>query len=240
MSPGCRQLFEYAVQFVTTRDIERHCLSDPGYLDYVREWSQILRTKNVPLTVNFDIGEIIATSDPAFPCSGSDPASYWRFCVFVHSVAAAISTGPEGPDEEHTINYIAVHLLYAARQLGDEHLLTLLPAVFAEVHQVISTSDWYDSEAPFFLMGQLILAFLGFNPNADVSGLAAQIIEEARPFPRFLSGGTSPVFLWDCTCYKSHHDRWLRFVELSFPAQPVNETVALLKDALLFAPPRHP
>jgi hypothetical protein len=224
MTPACRRLFDYALSFVTRRDIEQFSLSDPGYPDYVREWTQILMSRQVPEQANFDIHEIIATTKSGYLPRDKDSGRYLRFCVFTNAVAAAISTGPGGPDESITLNYVAVELLDCGHALSDDTLLRILPDVFDEIHTKVRHTDWCSEEGPFFLLGRILLAYQGFDPGADTAHLAEMLIqEEAAASVRFATG-----FLWDTTAFTSHHDRWWRLVETCFPEKPAGESEALL------------
>ena len=105
----------------------------------------------------------------------TDPIHFRRFRIFIDSVGIAITTGLEGPDECTPPNYFGISLLDDASALQDSHLLRLLPPAFAELHQRITTIEFFAMEAPFFLLAQLVLAFMGFAPSADIAQLSEQL-----------------------------------------------------------------
>ena len=162
----------------------------------------------------------------------ADSTRFRWFRTFANSVGVAIATGSEGPDDCMPPNYFGISLLDDAYALQDSHLLQLLPLVFAELHQRISDTEWSAEEAPFFLLGQLVLAFLGFAPASDTARLSEQLFSEASKH----AGHASPQFLWGCTFFDQLHHRWKHFVELSFPCDASNDLIASLRDALLSSP----
>ena len=241
MDSACQRLFEYAVPFVTRQDIEEFSLSDPGYPDYVREWTQILTTRKVPEVSRFDISENIGTTSFEFVSHYKDDAErYLRFCVFTNAVAAVFATNSGGPDERLTHNCLAAGLIDCAHALSDNVLLEMLSGVFDEIHMRICDLDWFASEAPFFVLGQLILAYQGYNPTADTARLAERVIlAEAKDTTRAETGRVGTGFLWDLSSLNLLHERWRHYVETSFPEKPGSEWEELLKDALLSNLLRH-
>jgi len=162
----------------------------------------------------------------------ADPIRFRWFRTFANSVGVAIATGPEGPNDCMPPNYFGVSLLDDAYALQDSHLHRLLLPVFVELHRRITESEWSAEEAPFFLLGQLVLAFLGFAPSTDITRLSGQFVAEASKY----AGRASPEFLWGCTFFDQLHGRWKHFVELSFPRDAANDSIASLRNALLSSP----
>lgn len=232
MTPACRDLFDYASRHVTPEVISDYCPSDPGYADYVREFTAILASRSPPPKAHFDITETIGLTRWHDPDRESDPMRFRRFRTFTNSVGVAMTAGPEGPDENMPANYFVISLLDDAHALQDSHLLQLLPPVFAELHQQTVKTEWFSGEAPFLLLGQLVLAFLGFAPGMDVIRLSEQLVSEACEHP----GYATPEFLWDCTLYNQLHHRWKHFVALSFPRVHEDDSIVSLRDALLYSP----
>lgn len=232
MTPACCQLFEYASRQVTPKDVSDYCPGDPGYPGYVQEFTAILSSGIPPSTSHFDISETVGLTRWADADRKADPTRFRWFRTFTNSVGVAICTGPEGPDDCMPPNYFGISLLDDAHALRDPHLLQLLSPVFAEIHQRITETECFAEEAPFFVLGQLVLAFMGFAPSADISGLSRQLISEAAQHARY----ASPDFVWGCTFYNQLHDRWKHFVELSFPSNAANDSIASLRNALLSSP----
>ena len=188
----------------------------------------------MPHTVSdFDITETIGLTRWVEAERAKDPTRFRRFRIFVNSVGVCISTGPEGPSELMPPNYFGISLLDDAMALQDAALLRLLSPVFVDFHQrLVETGDCVE-EAPFLLLGQVILAFLGFAPGSDPAALCEQLIAEESRY----TGRASPGFLWGCTSYNSLHHRWRHFAETSFPQNAGSESIALVRDALFSPPP---
>jgi hypothetical protein len=229
MTPACRELFEYALRHVTPKAVADFCPHDPGYPDYVREFTAILSTGVPPSASSFEISECVNSTRWTDAASESGPVRFRRFRAFTNSVGVAICSGPEGPSDGMPPNYFGISLLDDAYALNDSEFLRRLFPVFQELHKRIAETQWGAEEALFFLLGQIVLAFMGFAPSASIPSLCEQLIaEESRH-----KGRASPEFLWGCTCFDQLHHQWKRFVEFSFPVREDSSCAALLRDALL-------
>jgi len=229
MKSACFELFEYASQHVSPKDISDFCPSDPGYPDYVREFTAILSSRIPPTKSNFDITETIGLTRWADANHQRDAIRFRWFRTFTNSVGIAICSGSEGPNDCMPPNYFGISLLNDALALRDAQLLRLLSPVFSDLHQRLYESAWFSEEAPFFLLGQLVLAFMGFAPGADIARLTEELIAEATHH----AGYASPDFLWGCTFFDQLHNRWKHLVELSFPRNADTDWITVLRDALL-------
>jgi hypothetical protein len=229
---GCRELFDYAADLVTEKDIADFCMPDPGYPGYVRTFTTILASGIPPVVSDFEISETVILTRVGNPMDESDPLRFRRFRTFTNAVGVGICAGPEGP-QDNGPNYLGISLLDDAYALQDSQLLRLLFPAFGELHRRLAGIEWIAGESPFFLLGQLVLAFMGFAPSADIAGLCDQLIAEGSRRYLFRS---SPEFLWGCTGFDHSHHRWKHFVELSFPTGPANSSAALLRDAILYPP----
>lgn len=224
---ACHDLFAYTARGLTPQDIADFCPGDPGYGDYVETFNTILRTRIPPVTTSFEISETIGLSTYVGAETVADPVRYRRTRVFANAVGACLYVGPCGGDDHNPANYLAITLLDDAWALQDATLLVLLTPAFAELHARLLTDD--PNESPFFLLAQLILAFLGYAPSVDQPQLAAQLIAGAAQYNEW--GSTN--FLFGCTVYDQLQHRWLHFVRLSFPRKTPHEDITLLRDELL-------
>lgn len=229
MKQPLHELFVYASRHVTVKDIEDFCPNDPGYSNYVREFTQILSTGIPPESANFELTETVSSTLGAYAREDTDEVRFLRFRTFSNSVGMALLAGSEGRDVALPPNYLAISLIEDAYVLKDERLLYLLCPAFAEVHDHIVQGHWFAEEAPFFLLGQLIVCFLGYEPLIDTSTLADELIEEVDRLSRYGSND----FLWGCVFFNRRQDRWRHFIGLSFPDNASNDSVALLRSALL-------
>jgi hypothetical protein len=228
-SPACWKLFFYALEPVTPQDIAAYCPNDPGYPAYVREFTSIRKARTPPSACNFEISETINLTQWGNPQEERDPDRFRRFRIFTNSVAAMLWACGDGPDESTTANYVCINLLDDAYSLQDAELMRLLFPVLGEMIQPVSESLWGSAEVPFLLLGQLLIALMGYAPHADISGICDQLMErEAR-----CSDKEGNDFLWGCTSFDSLHHRWKHLVNIAFPTKPDDATASLLRDALL-------
>lgn len=232
MTTPCRQLFEYAMRHVTPKDVSDFCPSDPGYADYVREFTTILSSGIPPIASHFDITETIGLTRWSDASQESAPARFRRFRTFTNAVGLMISAGPEGPDDGMPANYFAVSLLDDAHALQDPELLSLLFPAFGEFHQRVAETEWVAGEAAFLLLGQLMLALMGVAPSTDIAAMSEQVIAEAAQ----CANRATSEFLWGCTFFDQLHDRWKHFVTLTFSRDATHDSTAALRDALLSSP----
>jgi len=226
---ACHDLFAYTARRLTPQDIAAFCPGDPGYGDYVETFNTILRTRIPPITTSFEVSETIGLSTCIDAETTADPVRYRRTRLFANAVGACLYVGAYGGDDHNPANYIAITLLDDAWALQDAMLLALLPAAFAELHRRILEEAWCPEESPFFLLAQLILAFLGYAPTVDQPQLAAQLIADAAKYNQYGSSN----FLFCCSHYDQLHHRWLRLARLSFPRETPHDDIALLRDELL-------
>ncbi|WP_038165237.1 hypothetical protein [Verrucomicrobium sp. BvORR106] len=229
MTPACYKLFAYAVDKVTPRDVWDFSPNDPGFPGYVREFTAILKSRKLPKDADFDITETIGLTMWGDAETEKDPDRFRRFRVFTNSVAVALCAGPDGVPLTMAANYPCIRLLEDAHALGDEQLLRLLYPVFGDLFARLETDGWSNREAPLLLLGQLILALMGYGSPNDVPTLAATLVKLGS-----VANDHVPAdFLWNCTNFDQLHAEWKRFVGIAFPENSPIEDVALLRDTLL-------
>jgi len=222
------QLFDYARRFVSPKDITDFCPSDPGYPDYVLQFNSILKTCRVPSASNFAINETVDLTIYADASSKEDPIRFRRFRIFTSSVGLGVSVLVGGGGSfEMEPNYIAISLMDDALVLEDVELLQQLGPAFAEYYLRIKGVETVNLEAMFLLLGQIILSFMGYRTKADIPYLAEQILKD------FYTPGRG--HLWECATGCGLHPVWKALVKRSFPVIPTDESVAVLREALLGA-----
>jgi len=227
--PACRQLCDYARQFVSLEMIEKYCPSDPGYHSYVLEFKGLLETGDFSRSTIFDVSETVVLTWLVNAAKVPLPEQFIRFRLFTNSIGIAISMGEHGPSDSMPVNYFAASLLDDALLLGDTELLRLLGPVFDELHTRVKETEWVVKEGMFLLLGQMILSFMGYRNAEDISLLAEQIIKEADYFrPEYPA-----EYFWECTCFNQLHPVWKALIMRSFPVNSTDESVILLREALL-------
>lgn len=230
MTSACYKLFDHVSAQVTAQHIIDFCPSDPGYGHYVHEYKGILKARTVPKELHFDITEPIVLNWGDVVESPPDDERFRRFRIFVNVVGFVVCCGPEGPTPRIPMNCLAVHLIEDAHALGDALLLTLLYEAFGDMFDLMKAHPWEeDGEAPFLLLGQLILALLGHAPSDAIPELAARLMVEGSAAENC---GAS-LFMWNSSGYDTFFPRWKHLVAVAFPENSPIEDVALLRDALL-------
>src|SRR4051812_1250967 len=99
MTVGCRRLFEYAMLSVTAADVAAFAPSDPGYPDYVRAFTTILATRELPSRANFDITETIGLTRWDKAEKQAEPNRFRRFRTFINVVGLSLSVDGKANDE---------------------------------------------------------------------------------------------------------------------------------------------
>ena len=69
-------LFQYTQSRVTDQDIIDYCPGDPGYLNYVKLWTQIKHSGSIPQKTDFDLSEVIGLTGWATPEEEKDPERF--------------------------------------------------------------------------------------------------------------------------------------------------------------------
>jgi hypothetical protein len=229
MTPSCYKLFAYAADKVTPRDVWDFSPNDPGFPGYVREFTSILHSRKLPKDADFDITETIGLTMWGDAETEKDPVRFRRFRVFTNSVAVALCAGPDGAPLTMAANYAGIRLMEDAHALQDVQLQRLLYPVFGDLFARLETDGWSHDEAPLLLLGQLMLALMGYADPHDVPALAAKLVKLGTVGQNYVSSD----FLWNGTNFDQLHSEWKRFVGIAFPENSPIEDVALLRDALL-------
>ena len=229
MTHAYYKLFAHAVSEVTARDVWDYCPNDPGFPGYVREFTGMLKSRKLPQDADFNITETIALTLWGDAPKEKDLVRFRRFRVYTNSVGVALLAGPKGASLTTAANYFAIRLIEDAYAVQDAHLLQLLDPVLSDLYTRLKDDGWWRDEAPFLLLGQLILALLGYADPGKIPQPAAQLVKTGTVG----NDDVSSAFLWSGTSFDQLHPEWKRLVELSFPEDSSIEDVALLRDVLL-------
>lgn len=185
--PACQKLFQYASSFVTPTLIHDHCMNDPGFADYVREYLLVLRA-GPPARPCFDFWETLSDfvyRENDYPDAGQ------RFACFLFSAALASSScaRSEGNDRGYHAERITGNLLAYALALGDRKMLEMLSPAFLESYAGLGGTgemddirdlDFCIKEVPYLTLARLALAHMGCAPQENKSALLEQLMQEAR------------------------------------------------------------
>jgi hypothetical protein len=137
MEAGCVRLFEYAVRQVTPADVVQYAPDDPGYSDYVREWTRIVDSREVPSESNFELTETIGLTRWADAQRETDPRRFRWFRALTNSVGGVLLVADLVAEELMPANYVAINLIDDAIALDDRELFERTGMAFDELHEVL-------------------------------------------------------------------------------------------------------
>lgn len=230
MNPHVNSLFEFTRSRVSEKHIADFSPSDPGYESYVRLWTRIFRSGEVPTRSDFDLSEVIGLTGWANPTEFDDPKGFRDYRRFTSAVAVALIHSGNESENVRPANYIARDLIVDCDPKEPEHL-KLVRNVFPITRDVFAATN-FEVEYPFFTFGALILAQIS-NDFDDAARFAAQLIEDefaVRNNDSLNWGLGDSRFLLGLTNYDQLHSDWKRFAAaLSNPLG--DENMQLVIDA---------
>jgi hypothetical protein len=221
MATAIHELLAYTRRHVTPDDIRAYAPMDPGYSRYVAAFTDILQSGALPPAAQFSITETIELTHGADPEQNPPPRNFRRFRTFTNAVGLALY----GPHEAGGINYLPIGLIDDAWSLQDRDLLARLLPAFAEFH--LRLHQGRSEEAPFLLLGMILLHFMIPGTHQAASALAQQLIADEQA----IECHRDAAFLWGCTHFETQHPRWTRYIRDHLA--PVTPTLTLLRQALL-------
>lgn len=211
MYPAIDALFQYTRSHVTEKDIVDFSPGDPGYPDYVRVWTEILRTGVVPNKEDFNLSEVIALTGWSHPEDWDKPDRFLDYRRFTSAVAVGLACHGNDLEIIRPPAYLARDLIIDL-DVEDTLHLSLLRPVFPVVHALLAV-DPREWEYPFFTFGKMILAQIAEDwPTSEKA--ATRLIEEdaaVRKKPHFSSDDEDSPLLLGLTNYNQLHDDWRAF-----------------------------
>ncbi len=222
MGKAIDNLIDAARAHVTVEDIENFVMNDPGYPDYVRVWSQILKTGFIP-TKNklrglmfvdaFALSENINMFNHFRRCSN---VRFRNYQVLTSSVGL-LMTSLGYPEDDISPSRCVSNLLFNAKRLRRRQILKWLEPAFIELHRGLVQHE--SRHAPFALLGRLLLAYMGYGSREQIAQLARQVIDDEADL--------RVKNLTDAS------ESWLPLIEKYIPKKPEDEVMALLREALM-------
>lgn len=230
MNPHVNSLFEFTQSRVSEKHIADFSPSDPGYDSYVRLWTRILRSGEIPTKTEFDLSEVIGLTGWSNPSDFDDPTRFRDYRRFTSAVAIGLIHSGNDSESVRPANYVARDLIIDCNTKEPEHLM-LVRNVFPITRAVLAATN-YEEEYPYFTFGALILAQMS-NDHDDAVRLARDLIadESAVRNNESLNWCIEDArFLLGLTSYDQLHSDWTRFAaELSNPKR--DENMQLVIDA---------
>ncbi len=220
-------LFQYAVTFVSFDDIRRWSPTDPGYKDYVREWTTILTTRSLPLEYSFDVSEVITLNRYWKEGFEPDTAAFWRYRILTNAVEIAMRACGTDDGQSMTPSYAAITSIHDGLKLDDKKLFGLLLSAFGELTAKLKSEQ--DEQALFLILAQILVRFTLRQSESEIASLAQMLIEDEPTYKL----RTSTRFLWGTGFYDQFNALWRKYVEQLFPLQPHLQPIQLLRDLIL-------
>lgn len=231
MNPHVSTLFQFTRSRVSDQHITDFSPKDPGCDAYVRLWTQIVRSGDMPTKVEFDLSEVIGLTGWASPADFDCPLRFREFRRFTSAVALALIHYGNDAELVRPANYLARDLIVDCDPKDSEHL-NLVRNVFPITRDYLAASD-HEVEYPYYTFGALVLAQMS-NDYKAAAHLAVELIADEAAVRNNESlnwGMEDPRFLLGLTNYDQLHSDWIRFAaDLSNPLG--DENMQLIIDAL--------
>jgi hypothetical protein len=233
MHEAVEKLFQHTRAKITEQDIRDFSPNDPGYLDYVRLWTEIWKSGVIPRENEFDLSEVINLTGwfETKQLVGNDLKRFFSYRRFTGAVALGLIHHGNDSEDVRPANYLARDLIIDHDVTDPEHL-NLLQKVFSVTREML-VSTGHEDEYPFFTFGMMILGQRAGDWDGAAQA-AAMLIEDERIVWKQISEGYGIIdnrFLLRLTYYDARHADWIAFAkQLSNPKN--DESTQLIIDAL--------
>lgn len=222
------ELFQYARQEVTLKDIADFAPSDPGYPRYVAELSEIYNSGVIPKMAD---SEMIALTNHYEAKTESDPPRFRRFRIFTCSVGMMLLANERASDSVCPVNTLLIRLMEDSLALSDRHLLNLLSSAFDALHTALKECWWWEEEYPFCLLAIIITRLELGDELLSLRSLASQLIEEDQAVRKEI-GADTDEFLLGLTNFDTYHHTWRKWICKYLPTETNLEEFVLIRKAI--------
>lgn len=230
ISANVLSLFEYTRSRVSPEHIAEFSPNDPGYENYVRLWTDICRSGQIPDKNEVDIFEVIGLTSWRDPERCQSPERYREYRRF--TTAVAVSLVHQGSDIElrRGTNYLARDLIVDTGLQQTEHF-ELVRKVLLETRDV-AKNDGREPEYPFFTLAALILAQQAGEIEYSIE-LAEQLLKEDNSARQQMPWAAfDDRFLFGLTNYDQFNEEWFEYARrLNNPTG--NEALEFVVEGLL-------
>jgi hypothetical protein len=237
MGNAIQNLIDEARLHVTVADIVEFSFDDPGYADYVRVWSEILKTGYVPSKNKlrgisflncFELTESINLANFDRLKWQQDPARFQSYRILTNAVGLVMAANGLAGDVMCP-SYSMANLLYDSMALQRRSTLELLCPAFLELHDELIRHE--SQEGPIVLVAQLIIGFMGYGDRLRLNELAERIIDDDSSYRKRYETDARD-FIWGQIGDLSR-DVWVELIERYYPHEQSDNTLALLRETLL-------
>lgn len=232
IGPNAVSLFELTRSRVTPEHIEDFSPTDPGYEDYVRTWTELWRTGQIPTYSDFEFSEVIGLTGWCDARRLESPERFREYRRFTSAVAVALIHNGNEIDIIRPANYLARDFLIDSDPRQKEHFDLVRP-VLLETRDVLK-NDGREPGYPFFTLAAMILSQQAGEDDFAVQ-LAENLLEEENAV-RVQLPVWDDRFLFGLTNYDQLNRDWIAFIRtLKNPTG--SETMDLVIQKLNGRPP---
>lgn len=168
-------LFQLTRRRITKRHISDFSPADPGYESYVRLWTQIFCSGEIPKQSEFDLSEVIGLTGWEPLTDLSQPSRFRDYRRFTSSVGVALITFGNDSESVRVANYLARDLIVDVHISDREHF-DAVRNVFPLIRKTLIQTN-HEEEYPFFTLGSLVLAHMAGDID-EMPTLASQLIDD--------------------------------------------------------------
>ncbi|RCS54618.1 hypothetical protein DTL42_05650 [Bremerella cremea] len=224
-----KALFEYVRNQITEQHIQDYSPSDPGYHDYVRVWTKLLQSGQIPQQTDFELTEVINLTGWGNPVDYDDPEAFRAYRRFTTCVAWGLISHGQTAEYIRPMNYLAYDLVTDCLPTNHQYF-SLVRDLLPSLRDYLNNSQ-DEVEYPFLTLAALILADRAGDHN-EVTRLAIELIEEEaniRHDERFRYGVRhDSQFLFGRTVYEQRQEGWIFWTKgVSNPSKDINVQLIL-------------
>lgn len=231
MNRHIESLFGLTRSQVSEQHINDFSPSDPGYDSYVRLWTRIYRSGEIPKQTEFDLSEVIGLTGWAKPADFNDPVRFRQYRRFTSAVGAALIENGNDDECVRVGNYLARDLIVDTDIDNAEHFESVRN-VFPVLRDTLFKTN-HDEQYPYFTFGSLILAQMA-GDFVESETMAAQLIEDDAAVRNNDSINwitEDSRFLFGLTNYDQLHSDWFTW-GLGLKNPNGDSNLALVIDAI--------
>lgn len=232
MNPLVDKLFQLTRRCITKRHISDFSPADPGYESYVRLWTRIFCSGEIPKQSEFDLSEVIGLTGGWEPLTDlSQPSRFRDYRRFTSSVGVALITFGNDSERVRVANYLARDLIVDVH-ISDRQHFDAVRNVFPLIRETLIQTN-HEEEYPFFTLGSLVLAHMAGDID-EMPTLASQLIDDDASVRNNKTCNWNiqdSRFLFGLTNYNQLNRDWINLTNtLTNPTNDLN--VQLVMDAL--------
>lgn len=208
MNCHIESLFELTRSRVSEQHIADFSPCDPGYESYVRLWTRIFHTGEIPRVSEFALSEVIDLTGFSSPNYFNDQNRFRHYRRFTSAVAAALIGFGNDSVCVRVGSYLARDLIVDL-DISDTDHFEAVRHVFPVLRDLL-LQQMEDDQYPYFTLGSLILAQMAGDFEESESFAAQLLKDEAAS--RNDQQIEDARFLFGLTNYDQFNADWMRYI----------------------------